>query len=104
MLALLICTALGIGLQIAGAEFPQKMQETFEGFVALIATGILASMVFWMAKAARSIKSQLHDSIDAAAGWTVYPDTIDPRQKDQTHTALVALKDVWKLDDHQELQ
>src|ERR1700731_2656487 len=68
LLALLICTALGIGLQIAGAEFPQKMQETFEGFVALIATGILASMVFWMANAARSIKSQLHDSIDAAAG------------------------------------
>jgi high-affinity iron transporter len=68
LLALLICTALGIGLEIAGAEFPQKMQETFEGCVALIATGILASMVFWMAKAARSIKSQLHDSIDAAAG------------------------------------
>jgi hypothetical protein len=44
------------------------------------------------------------NSIDAAAGWTVYPDTIDPRQKDQTHTALVALNDVWKLDDHQELQ
>src|ERR1700733_3617902 len=68
VLALLICTALGIGLEIAGAEFPQKMQETFEGCVALIATGILASMVLWMAKAARSIKSQLHDSIDAATG------------------------------------
>jgi hypothetical protein len=44
------------------------------------------------------------NSIDAAAGWVRYPDTIDPRQKDQTHTALVALNDVWKLDDHQELQ
>ena len=33
-----------------------------------------------------------------------YPDTIDPRQKDQTHTALVALNDVWKLGEHQELQ
>ena len=44
------------------------------------------------------------NSIDAAAGWVQYPDTIDPRQKDQTHTALVALNDVWKLDDHQELQ
>ncbi len=43
------------------------------------------------------------NSIDAA-GWKEYPDTIDPRQKDQTHTALVALNDVWKLDDHQELQ
>ena len=44
------------------------------------------------------------NSVDAAAGWTEYPDTIDDRQKDQTHTALVALNDVWKLDDHQELQ
>ena len=66
--ALLLCTALGVALEMAGAEFPQKMQELFEGCVALLATGILASMVFWMAKAARSIKAQLHDSIDAATG------------------------------------
>jgi hypothetical protein len=44
------------------------------------------------------------NSIDAAAGWKEYPDTIDPRQKDQTHTALVALNDVWKLGNRQELQ
>jgi high-affinity iron transporter len=67
-LALVICTALGMALELAGAEFPQKMQEMFEGCVALIATGILASMVLWMARAARSIKAQLHDSIDSAAG------------------------------------
>ncbi len=44
------------------------------------------------------------NSIDAAAGWVEYPDTIDPRQKDQTHTALVAMNDEWNLDDHQQLQ
>jgi hypothetical protein len=44
------------------------------------------------------------NSVDAATGWVEYPDTIDPRQKEQTHTALVALNDKWKLDDHQELQ
>ena len=27
--------------------------------------------------------------MDTANGWTQYPDTIDPRQKDQTHTALM---------------
>jgi len=44
------------------------------------------------------------NSIDAKAGWEVSnPDTIDPRQKEQTHTALVALNDVWKLNDKQEL-
>jgi len=44
------------------------------------------------------------NSVDAADGWTEYPDTVDPRQKDQTHTALVALNDVWRLGDNQELQ
>ena len=44
------------------------------------------------------------NSVDAADGWKEYPDTIDPRQRDQTHTALMALNDVWKLGQDQELQ
>jgi hypothetical protein len=44
------------------------------------------------------------NSADLAAGWRQYPDTIDPRQRDQTHTALAALNDVWKLGQDQELQ
>ena len=33
-----------------------------------------------------------------------YGDTIDPRQKDQTHTALIALNDVWQITPSQQLQ
>ena len=33
-----------------------------------------------------------------------FGDTIDPRQKDQTHTALVAVNDVWQLSSSQQLQ
>ncbi len=44
------------------------------------------------------------NSVDAANGWVEYPDTIDPRQKDQTHTALTALNDVWNLGNNQQLQ
>lgn len=44
------------------------------------------------------------NSVDAAGGWKQYPDTIDPRQKDQTHTALIAMNDVWKLGENSELQ
>ena len=44
------------------------------------------------------------NAVDAAAGWREYPDTIDPRQKDQTHTTLAALNDNWKLDENQEVQ
>jgi high-affinity iron transporter len=70
--AAFLCIALGIALEAGGAEFPQKVQELFEGCVALLATGILTSMVFWMGKAARSIKAQLHSSIDAAMASDAY--------------------------------
>lgn len=38
------------------------------------------------------------------AGFPNRGDTIDPRQKDQTHTALVALNDEWQLSSRQQLQ
>ena len=66
VLAVAICLVFGVGLTVTGAEFPQKQQELFEGAVALVAVGVLASMVFWMKKAARSIRAELHGSIDAA--------------------------------------
>ena len=66
VLAIVICMALGYALTITGAEFPQKQQEVFEGLVALVAVGVLTSMVFWMKKAAKSIKTELHGSVDAA--------------------------------------
>jgi Carboxypeptidase regulatory-like domain len=40
----------------------------------------------------------------ADANFPNYGDTVDPRQKDQTHTALVALNDVWQLSGSQQLQ
>ena len=66
VLAATLCLALGIAMNVAEAEFPQKQQELFEGAVALVAVGVLTSMVFWMKKAARSIKTELHDSVDTA--------------------------------------
>jgi high-affinity iron transporter len=65
-LAVVLCLALGLALNATSAEFPQKQQEMFEGAIGVLATGVLTSMVFWMKKAARSIKAELHDSIDAA--------------------------------------
>jgi high-affinity iron transporter len=67
-LACVLCLALGIALNAGGAEFPQKTQELFEGGVALLATAMLLSMVLWMGKAARSIKSQLRTQVDVALG------------------------------------
>lgn len=38
------------------------------------------------------------------ADFPNYGDTIDPRQKDQTHTALIALNDIWQLGSNQQLR
>ena len=66
VLAAVLCLALGILINITAGEFPQKQQELVEGLVAVVAVVILTSMVFWMKKAAKSIKAQIHDSIEAA--------------------------------------
>ncbi|KAB2656132.1 iron transporter [Brucella tritici] len=66
LLALAMSLTVGAILQLLSAEFPQKAQELFEAIIGLIAVVVLTSMVFWMRKAARSIKSELHHSIDAA--------------------------------------
>lgn len=56
----------GAALLLLSAEFPQKAQELFEAIVGFVAVGVLVSMVFWMRKAARSIKSELQGSVEHA--------------------------------------
>lgn len=68
VLAIVICTALGFGLALTTSEFPERAQALFEGAVAILATGVLTAMVFWMKRAARSIKAEVHGSIEAALG------------------------------------
>lgn len=66
MLAVGLSLALGVILNATSQEFPQKQQELFEGIVAFAATAVLTSMIFWMRRAARSIKAELQSSVDAA--------------------------------------
>jgi high-affinity iron transporter len=65
-LAVALALFVGGGLEMVSAEFPQKQQELFEGLVGLLAVVILSSMVVWMRKVSRSIKHELHQSLDAA--------------------------------------
>mgnify|MGYP005809892701 CR=1 FL=1 len=65
-LAAALCLVLGVGLDLASAEFPQREQEMFEGAVGFIAVIVLTSMVFWMRKAARSIGAELRQTVDRA--------------------------------------
>jgi high-affinity iron transporter len=73
LLALALSLFVGAALQAASAEFPQKAQELFEAAVGAVAVIVLTFMVFWMRKAARSIKTELHGSIDAALAATSGP-------------------------------
>ena len=68
LLALALSLFAGAGLQLLAAEFPQKQQELFEGVVGLIAVAMLTSMVFWMRKAARTMKGKLQASLEQALG------------------------------------
>ena len=66
LLAVAVSLFAGAGLLLLSADFPQKAQELFEAVVGLVAVAVLISMVFWMRRAARSIKSELQHSVDTA--------------------------------------
>jgi len=70
LLAAALSLFVGAGLELFAAEFPQKQQEFFEGLVGIVAVVLLTSMVFWMRKAARSIRGELQASIDQALEHT----------------------------------
>ncbi|WP_347267470.1 iron uptake transporter permease EfeU [Paracoccus sp. (in: a-proteobacteria)] len=66
LLAAAVSLFAGAAIQLISASFPQKAQELFEAVIGLIAVVVLVSMVFWMRRASRTIKSELHASIDEA--------------------------------------
>lgn len=56
----------GAALSLFVGELPQRGQELFEAAIGLVAAAMLTSMVFWMRKAARSIKGELQAGVDSA--------------------------------------
>lgn len=69
-LACAVSLAAGAALDIIVGELPQRGQELFEAVIGVIAAAMLTSMVFWMRKAARSIKGELQAGVDAALSGT----------------------------------
>jgi high-affinity iron transporter len=66
LLAVALSLFVSAGVLALGSQFPQKTQELFEAIVGALAVIILVAMVFWMRKAARSIKKTMEHDIDAA--------------------------------------
>jgi high-affinity iron transporter len=63
-----IALSLGIGalLSFGSAQLSFHAQEAFGGIMSIIAVGFVTWMVFWMRRAARSMKRELHGRLDRA--------------------------------------
>lgn len=65
-LAVAISLAFGALLTFSTQQMSFKAQEAFGGIMSIIAVAFVTWMIFWMRRAARGIKVQLHGRIDAA--------------------------------------
>lgn len=63
-----VAISLGFGavLTFTSQSLSFEAKEAFGGFMSIIAVGFVTWMVFWMQRAARSMRSQLHGRLDAA--------------------------------------
>lgn len=57
--AVVLCLAIGIGLDALSRELPQKQQEGLETVIGVVAVGFVTYMVLWMRRHARDLKGDL---------------------------------------------
>jgi high-affinity iron transporter len=60
--------ALGVALYFTVGELPEPYEQVFEGGTLLLAAGIVTWMLFWMRRAAASVKGELHVALGRALG------------------------------------
>jgi high-affinity iron transporter len=65
-LAIGVSLAFGAILTYGSSSMSFEAQEAFGGFMSILAVSFVTWMIFWMRKAARSMKGELHGKIDAA--------------------------------------
>jgi high-affinity iron transporter len=65
-IAIALCTAVGIGLDVVGEELPQKQQEGLETIVGVIAVAMISYMIVWMTRHSRGIKAELEGEAASA--------------------------------------
>jgi high-affinity iron transporter len=54
-----ICVAVGVGLQVLGSELPQRQQEMLETVVGFAAVGMITFMIVWMCRHSAELRTQL---------------------------------------------
>ena len=65
-LALLASFALGGFLSFTSAELSERGEQFFAGTTSFLAVGLVTWMVFWMKRAARTLRDELHGKVDNA--------------------------------------
>ncbi|HWB69966.1 MAG TPA: iron uptake transporter permease EfeU [Solirubrobacterales bacterium] len=72
-IAIVLCAAVGVGLDLIGQQLPQREQEAMETVIGVIAVAAVSYMIVWMRRNARGIKATLEgDAASAlAAGSTM---------------------------------
>jgi high-affinity iron transporter len=64
--AVLASLAFGGLLHFTSTNMSFEAQETFAGFLSILAVGFVTWMVFWMRRASRTLKGELHGKMSAA--------------------------------------
>ena len=67
-LALAASLALGGFLSFTSAELTPRGEEFFAGTTSFLAVGFVTWMIFWMKRAARGLRDELHGKVDSAVG------------------------------------
>src|ERR1700755_21204 len=65
-IAIALCTAVGIGLDVVGEQLPQKEQEGLESIIGIGRVVAVSYMIIWMRRHARSIKGTLEGEAASA--------------------------------------
>jgi high-affinity iron transporter len=65
-IAVVLCTAVGVGLDLIGQDLPQQQQEGLETVIGLIAVATITYMIVWMTRHARGIKAELEGEAASA--------------------------------------
>ena len=72
-IAIVLCAAVGVGLDQVGQQLPQREQEGLETVIGVIAVAAVTYMIIWMRRHARGIKAALEGEAATAlaAGSTI---------------------------------
>jgi high-affinity iron transporter len=65
-IAVVLCTAVGVGLDVIGQQLPQREQEGLETVIGIVAVAAVTYMIIWMRRHARSIKGTLEGEAASA--------------------------------------